>query len=75
MKLNAILSLMLVATLASSSSAKAIRKRSEASIDETAVEYMGKLDSLLADKQGIPKDLDSAPTNVFCFLDKGIAKV
>ena len=40
-------------------------------VDTTAREYMVQVGAVIANKDGTPKDLKSAPTSVYCFLDKG----
>ncbi len=39
--------------------------------EATALDYMTEVGTNIADTEGIPKDLDTAPTTVWCFADKG----
>ncbi len=39
--------------------------------EPTALEYMAEVGAKIADNEGTPKDLDTAPTTVWCFADKG----
>ncbi len=47
------------------------RGTSKSKLDPTVLEYMTQVGAALANNEGIPKDLDSAPTEVWCFPDKG----
>ena len=40
-------------------------------VETTAKDYMAQISDMLTDKDGKPKDINSAPTSVWCFLDKG----
>ncbi len=51
---------------------RAKRADNKPKIDRTVLDYMTQVASaVLANNEGIPKDLDSAPTEVWCFPDKG----
>ena len=50
---------------------RARRGMGKMKVDTTAREYMAQVGTVIANKDGTPKDLKSAPTSVYCFLDKG----